>query len=123
VGAISLKNLWRRTDLTNAMPPPGRTIHGGRIHKATRSCRELVYRRIGNRESVVAVHFPGSILHRAAAEVRWYELPRSAEPRVVVVYQPRHLRGGLNFYRWDGEPGDRSSGATFGMVIRSDGFA
>jgi len=83
--------------LTNAVPQPGTDrrldAQGDKI------MARLVYRRIGNRESIVAVH---SVNTTAGGGVRWYEFRLDKQRNVVLHQQGTYCPGG--FYRWMASP-------------------
>ena len=83
--------------LTNCVPQPGTDRHldaqGDKI------MARVVYRRIGNQESIVAVH---SVNTQRAGGVRWYEL-RVAPDRSVSLFQQGTYRGD-SLYRWMASP-------------------
>jgi hypothetical protein len=84
--------------LTNCVPQPGTSTRldaqGDKI------MARLVYRRIGNRESVVAVHSVNT--SAGAGGVRWYEF-RVNKDRSLGVYQ-QGTYAPDNFYRWMASP-------------------
>jgi hypothetical protein len=85
--------------LTNCVPQPGTDrrldAQGDKI------MQRLVYRRIGNRESIVAVHSVNT--EAAGGGVRWYEF-RIDSKRAVTLYQQGTYAPEGN-YRWMPSPG------------------
>ncbi|HUL72493.1 MAG TPA: hypothetical protein VLT86_05290 [Vicinamibacterales bacterium] len=85
--------------LTNCVPQPGAErrldAQGDKI------MQRLVYRRIGNRESIVAVHSVNT--EAAGGGVRWYEF-RVDSKRAVTLYQQGTYAPEGN-YRWMASPG------------------
>ncbi len=83
--------------LTNCVPQPGTErrldAQGDKI------MARLVYRRAGDRESVVAVH---SVNTSAGGGVRWYEFRLDAERNVQLYQQGTYAPGGD--YRWMASP-------------------
>lgn len=83
--------------LTSCVPQPGTDRHldaqGDKI------MARVVYRRIGNQESIVAAH---SVNTRSAGGVRWYEL-RVAPDRSVSLFQQGTYRAD-SLYRWMASP-------------------
>jgi len=95
VVAVSLK---KKGQLTRAVSQPGIDVHldaqGDKI------MQRLVYRRIGEQESIVAVH---SVNTTAGGGVRWYEFRIGGPDRKVQLYQQgTYCPGG--FYRWMASP-------------------
>jgi hypothetical protein len=84
--------------LTSAVPQPGTDrrldAQGDKIMS------RLVYRRIGNRESIVAVHSVNT--SAGGGGVRWYEFRLDAERNVKLYQQGTYAPGG--FYRWMASP-------------------
>ena len=84
--------------LTNCVPQPDVTTRldaqGDKI------MARLVYRRIGNRESIVAVHSVNTSL--GGGGVRWYEFRMNTD-RTLMLYQQGTLAPD-NFYRWMASP-------------------
>jgi len=84
--------------LTNCVPQPGTNTRldaqGDKI------MARLVYRRIGSRESVVAVHSVNT--SAGGGGVRWYEF-RVGKSRELVLYQ-QGTYAPDNFYRWMASP-------------------
>jgi hypothetical protein len=83
--------------LTNCVPQPGTDrrldAQGDKI------MQRLVYRRIGDREHIVAVH---SVKKSAGGGVRWYEFRLDPEQRVRLHQQGTFAPGG--HYRWMASP-------------------
>jgi len=84
--------------LTSAVPQPGTDrrldAQGDKIMS------RLVYRRIGNRESIVAVHSVNT--SAGGGGVRWYEFRLDNERNVKLYQQGTYAPGG--FYRWMASP-------------------
>jgi hypothetical protein len=84
--------------LTDAVPQPGTDQHldaqGDKIMS------RLVYRRIGNRESIVAVHSVST--SAGGGGVRWYEFRLDENRNVKLFQQGTYAPGG--FYRWMASP-------------------
>jgi hypothetical protein len=84
--------------LTNCVPQPGverrLDAQGGKI------MQRLVYRRIGKRESIVAVHSVNTSM--GGGGVRWYEFQVDAARRVTLRQQGTYAPDG--FYRWMASP-------------------
>jgi hypothetical protein len=100
--------------LTNCVPQPGAErrldAQGDKI------MARLVYRRIGNRESIVAVHSVNT--SSGGGGVRWYELRVDPKKRNVSLYQ-QGTYAPEGFYRWMGSPamdrnGNLGIGYSFG---------
>jgi len=98
--------------LSNAVPQPGTErrldAQGDKI------MARVVYRRIGERESLVAVH---SVATSAGGGVRWYEFRLDAERNVKLHQQGTYCPGGD--YRWMASPaidarGNIAIGYSFG---------
>jgi len=84
--------------LTNCVPQPGT---GTRLDaQGDKIMARLVYRRIGNRESLVAVHSVNT--SAGGGGVRWYEF-RVGRDRNVTLYQ-HGTYAPDNLYRWMGSP-------------------
>lgn len=85
--------------LTNCVPQPGTDrrldAQGDKI------MQRLVYRRIGNRESIVAVHSVNT--EAAGGGVRWYEFRLDDKRNVTLYQQGTYAPGGD--YRWMASPG------------------
>ena len=90
--------------LTNCVPQPGTDrrldAQGDKI------MARLVYRRIGNRESIVAVHSVNTAA--GGGGVRWYEFQIDKARKVTLRQQGTYAPDGV--LPLDGEPGDRSPG-------------
>lgn len=84
--------------LTDAVPQPGTDrrldAQGDKIMS------RLVYRRIGNRESIVAVHSVST--SAGGGGVRWYEFRLDDKRNVKLCQQGTYAPGG--FYRWMASP-------------------
>ena len=84
--------------LTDAVPQPGTDqrldSQGDKI------MARLVYRRIGDRESIVAVHSVST--SAGGGGVRWYEFRLDEKRNVKLYQQGTYAPGG--FYRWMGSP-------------------
>jgi hypothetical protein len=84
--------------LTNTVPQPGTDrrldAQGDKI------MQRLVYRRIGERESIVAVHSVNT--SAGGGGVRWYEFRLDANRDVKLFQQGTYCPGG--FYRWMASP-------------------
>jgi hypothetical protein len=98
--------------LTNCVPQPGTDRHLDA--QGDKLMARVVYRRIGNQESIVAAH---SVNTRSAGGVRWYEL-RVAPDRGVSLFQQGTYRGD-SLYRWMASPamdrlGNIGMGYSFG---------
>jgi hypothetical protein len=99
--------------LTNCVPQPNTNTRLD--SQGDKIMARLVYRRIGNRESVVAVHSVNT--SSGGGGVRWYEF-RVGKNRDVVVYQ-QGTYAPDNSYRWMASPaidrlGNIGIGYTFG---------
>jgi hypothetical protein len=83
--------------LTNCVPQPGTErrldAQGDKI------MARLVYRKIGKRESMVAVH---SVNTSAGGGVRWYEFRINSDRKISLYQQGTYAPGG--FYRWMASP-------------------
>lgn len=90
--------------LTDAVPQPGTDQHldaqGDKIMS------RLVYRRIGDRESIVAVHSVST--SAGGGGVRWYEFRLDDNRNVKLFQQGTYAPGG--FYRWMASPAIDSRG-------------
>jgi hypothetical protein len=84
--------------LTNCVPQPG--IERRLDAQGDKIMSRLVYRRIGNRESVVAVHSVNTAA--GGGGVRWYEF-RVDRNRAVTLYQ-QGTYAPDGFYRWMASP-------------------
>jgi hypothetical protein len=84
--------------LSNCVPQPG--IDRRLDAQGDKIMARLVYRRIGNRESVVAVHSVNTA--NGGGGVRWYELRVDKQRQVSVYQQGTYAPGG--FYRWMASP-------------------
>ncbi len=87
--------------LTNCVPQPGtdRRLDA----QGDKLMARVVYRRIGNRESIVAVHSVNSAI--GGGGVRWYELrldARDSARKLTLYQQGTYAPDG--FYRWMGSP-------------------
>jgi hypothetical protein len=84
--------------LTNCVPQPGTDHHldaqGDKIMS------RVVYRRIGNREAIVAVHSVDTAA--GGGGVRWYELAIDKARQLSLAQQGTYAPGG--FYRWMASP-------------------
>ncbi len=83
--------------LTNCVPQPG--TDRGLDAQGDKLMSRVVYRRIGRRESIVAVH---SVNTDAGGGVRWYEFRIGARRQVALFQQGTYAPGGS--YRWMGSP-------------------
>jgi hypothetical protein len=83
--------------LTNCVPQPG--TDRGLDAQGDKLMSRVVYRRIGRRESIVAVH---SVNANAGGGVRWYEFRLGARREVTLYQQGTYAPGGS--YRWMGSP-------------------
>jgi len=84
--------------LTNCVPQPGT---GRRLDaQGDKLMARVVYRRIGNRELVVAVHSVATAA--GGGGVRWYQLQIDRDRRPIVVQQGTYAPDG--FYRWMASP-------------------
>jgi hypothetical protein len=99
--------------LTNCVPQPGTDrrldAQGDKI------MQRLVYRKIGNRESVVAVHSVNTTA--GGGGVRWYEFRIGKDRKVSLYQQGTYAPGG--FFRWMASPaidrmGNIAVGYSFG---------
>jgi hypothetical protein len=84
--------------LTNCVPQPG--VDRRLDAQGDKIMARLVYRRIGNRESVVAVHSVNT--SSGGGGVRWYELRVDRKRNVSLSQQGTYAPEG--FYRWMGSP-------------------
>jgi len=83
--------------LTNCVPQPG--TDRGLDAQGDKLMSRVVYRRIGGRESIVAVH---SVNTEAGGGVRWYEFRIGARRQVALYQQGTYEPGGS--FRWMGSP-------------------
>jgi len=90
--------------LTNCVPQPG--VDRRLDAQGDKLMARVVYRRIGNRESIVAVHSVNT--SSGGGGVRWYEL-RVDKKRDVSVYQ-QGTYAPEGFYRWMASPAMDKSG-------------
>ncbi len=90
--------------LTKCVPQPGTDVRLDA--QGDKLMARLVYRRIGNRESIVAVHSVNSSM--GGGGVRWYEF-RVDEGRNVNLYQQGTYAPDAD-YRWMGSPAIDSKG-------------
>ena len=84
--------------LSNCVPQPG--VDRRLDAQGDKIMARLVYRRIGNRESLVAVHSVNT--SSGGGGVRWYELRVDKERQVSVYQQGTYAPEG--FYRWMASP-------------------
>ena len=84
--------------LSNCVPQPG--VDRRLDAQGDKIMARLVYRRIGNRESLVAVHSVNT--SGGGGGVRWYELRVDKQRKVSVYQQGTYAPGG--FYRWMASP-------------------
>ncbi|MEO8621440.1 MAG: hypothetical protein ABI625_10265, partial [bacterium] len=84
--------------LTNCVSQPG--TDRGLDAQGDKMMARLVYRRIGNQESIVGVHSVNT--SASGGGVRWYEF-RVAKDRAVTLYQ-QGTYAPEGFYRWMGSP-------------------
>ena len=84
--------------LTNCVPQPG--VQTRLDSQGDKIMARLVYRRIGNRESLVAVHSVNT--SAGAGGVRWYEFRVNKDRSVRVHQQGTYAPDG--FYRWMASP-------------------
>jgi hypothetical protein len=84
--------------LTNCVPQPG--VDRRLDAQGDKLMARLVYRRIGNRESVVAVHSVNTA--SGGGGVRWYELRVDRKRRLSLYQQGTYAPEG--FYRWMASP-------------------
>jgi hypothetical protein len=86
--------------LSNAVPQPGtdRRLDS----QGDKIMQRLVYRRIGDRESIVAVHSVNTAASGGGGGVRWYEFRVDANRDVKLFQQGTYCPGG--FYRWMASP-------------------
>lgn len=89
--------------LTNAVPQPGTTR--GLDAQGDKIMQRLVYRRIGEQESLVVVH---SINTAAGGGVRWYEFRLDPQREPKLFQQGTYCPEG--FYRWMASPAMDSQG-------------
>ena len=75
----------------------------------------VVYRKIGNRESIVAVHSVNTAA--GGGGVRWYEFRIDKARKVSLQQQGTYAPDGV--LPLDGEPGDRSLRGTSASATRS----
>ena len=99
--------------LTNCVPQPG--VDRRLDAQGDKIMARLVYRRIGNRESVVAVHSVNT--SNGGGGVRWYELRVDKRRNLSLYQQGTYAPEG--FYRWMGSPamdkhGNLGIGYSFG---------
>ena len=99
--------------LSSCVPQPGTNVRLD--SQGDKLMARVVYRRIGNRQMIVAVHSVNTA--EGAGGVRWYELRLDAHDHLTLdqqgTYAPDH------FYRWMGSPaidakGDIGIGYSFG---------
>ena len=105
--------------LTNCVPQPG--TDRGLDAQGDKLMSRVVYRRIGRRESIVAVH---SVNTRAGGGVRWYEFRIGMRRQLGLYQQGTYAPGGS--YRWMGSPamdavGNIGIGYSFGGAPRFAG--
>lgn len=84
--------------LTDAVPQPGTDQHLD--SQGDKIMSRLVYRRIGDRESIVAVH--SVTTSTGGGGVRWYEFRLDEKRNVKLYQQGTYAPGG--FYRWMASP-------------------
>jgi hypothetical protein len=84
--------------LTNCVPQPG--TDRGLDAQGDKIMQRVVYRRIGNRESIVAVHSINTAA--GGGGVRWYELSIDKKRNVTLRQQGTYAPD--RFYRWMGSP-------------------
>ncbi|HEY5061036.1 MAG TPA: hypothetical protein VII52_05840, partial [Gemmatimonadaceae bacterium] len=86
--------------LTSCVPQPGtdRRLDA----QGDKLMARLVYRRIGNRESIVATHSINTTTDGGGGGVRWYEFRVGANRQVRLQQQGTYLAGGQ--YRWMASP-------------------
>jgi hypothetical protein len=84
--------------LTNCVPQPG--TDRGLDAQGDKIMSRLVYRRIGNRESIVAVHSINSVA--GGGGVRWYEFQIAKDRKVTLRQQGTYAPDG--FFRWMASP-------------------
>jgi hypothetical protein len=84
--------------LTNCVPQPG--TDRGLDAQGDKIMSRLVYRRIGNRESIVAVHSINSAA--GGGGVRWYEFQIGKDRNVTLRQQGTYAPDG--FFRWMASP-------------------
>jgi hypothetical protein len=84
--------------LSNCVPQPG--VDRRLDAQGDKIMARLVYRRIGNRESVVAVHSVNT--SSGGGGVRWYELRVDKQRKLSVYQQGTYAPEG--FYRWMASP-------------------
>jgi len=84
--------------LTNCVPQPG--TDRGLDAQGDKIMSRLVYRRIGNRESIVAVHSINSAA--GGGGVRWYEFQIAKDRNVTLRQQGTYAPDG--FFRWMASP-------------------
>jgi hypothetical protein len=84
--------------LTNCVPQPG--TDRGLDAQGDKIMSRLVYRRIGNRESIVAVHSINSAA--GGGGVRWYEFQIEKDRNVTLRQQGTYAPDG--FFRWMASP-------------------
>ena len=84
--------------LTNCVPQPG--VERRLDAQGDKIMARLVYRRIGNQESVVAVHSVNT--SSGGGGVRWYELRVGKQRKLSLYQQGTYAPEG--FYRWMGSP-------------------
>ena len=84
--------------LTDAVPQPGTEQHLD--SQGVKIMARLVYRRIGDRESIVAVHSVST--SAGGGGVRWYEFRLDEKRNVKLYQQGTYAPGG--FYRWMASP-------------------
>jgi len=90
--------------LTNCVPQPG--VDRRLDAQGDKLMARVVYRRIGNRESIVAVHSVNT--SSGGGGVRWYELRVDKKRNVSVYQQGTYAPEG--FYRWMASPAMDKSG-------------
>jgi hypothetical protein len=90
--------------LSNCVPQPG--TQSRLDAQGDKIMSRLVYRRIGNRESVVAVHSVNT--KSGAGGVRWYEFRVDRNRNVMLQQQGTYAPDG--FYRWMASPAIDKSG-------------
>jgi hypothetical protein len=98
--------------LTNCVPQP--EIATRLDAQGDKIMARLVYRRVGNRESIVAVHSVNTSL--GGGGVRWYEFRMNTD-RTLMLYQQGTFAPD-NFYRWMASPAiDKKGNIGLGIFV------
>jgi len=94
--------------LTNAVPQPGTTR--GLDAQGDKLMSRVVYRRIGDQESIVAVHSINTNREGGGGGVRWYEFRLDANRDVKLYQHGTYCPAGEGGFRWMGSPSMDAAG-------------